>query len=186
MGEALVEAHTAVELDPGSTSARRSLGMSYYYARRWDQAIYHFERAITMDPTAEETTRILGLTLAVAGRLDDAIRILRETAAMPDAGTYSRASLGYALARAGQRDEARAIYDDLAASVAAGNYVSPVAFATILIGLGDLDGVMDWAERALDDRRGWLVYLRVNPLLDPMRGHPRFEALVKRMMLPGA
>jgi len=186
MGEALVEAHTAVELDPGSTSARRSLGMNYYYARRWDQAIYHFERAITMDPTAEETYRSLGLTLAVAGRLDDAIRILRDTTEMPEAGTYTRGSLAYALARAGRIDEARAIYDDLAASVAAGDYVSPVAFATILIGLGDLEGVMDWAERALDDRRGWLVYLRVNPLLDPMRGHPRFETLVRRMMLPGA
>jgi tetratricopeptide (TPR) repeat protein len=158
--------------------------MGYYYARRWDQAVYHFERGIAMNPTAEETYRILGLTLAVAGRLDEAIRILRDTAAMPDAGTYSRASLGYALARAGQRDEARAIYDDLAASTSAGRYVSPVAFATILIGLGDIEGALDWAERAMDDRRGWLMYLGVNPLLDPMRGHPRFESLVQRMRGP--
>jgi serine/threonine-protein kinase len=181
MGEALVEAHTAVELDAGSTSARRSLATVYYYARRWDQAIYHFERGIAMNPTAEETYRMLGLTLAVAGRLGDAIPVLRETAAMPEAGTYTRASLGYALARAGQRDEAQAIYDDLAASTAAGRYVSPVAFATILLGLGDVERALDWTELAMDDRRGWLVYLGVNPVLDPMRGHPRFEQLVQRM-----
>jgi serine/threonine-protein kinase len=184
VGEALLEAHTAVELDAGSTSARRSLATCYYYARRWDQAVYFFERAIALNPTAEETYRMLGLTLAVAGRLDDAIQVLRETAAMPDAGTYTRASFGYALARAGQRDEAQAIYDDLLASTAAGRYVSPVAFATILLGIGDVEGALDWTERAMDDRRGWLVYLDVNPVLDPMRGHPRFEALVRRMRPP--
>ena len=182
--EALVEGHTAVELDAASASARRSLGACYYYARRWDQAAYHFERGLTMNPNAEETYRMWGLTLAVAGRLDEAVQMLRETDALPASGTYTHASLAYALGRAGRRDEAQAIYDDLAASVAAGRYVSPVAFATILIGLGDAEGALDWIERAYDDRRGWLVYLNVNPILDPLRGHPRFEALVQRMRLP--
>ena len=137
-----------------------------------------------MNPNAEETYRTWGLTLAVAGRLDEAIGMLRETAAMPGAGTYTQASLGYALARSGQDAEARSIYDALAARVATGGYVSPVAFATILIGLGDLEGAIDWTERAFEDRRGWLVYLGVNALLDPLRGHPRFDALVRRMHLP--
>jgi eukaryotic-like serine/threonine-protein kinase len=183
VGEALVEGHTAVELDPGSVSARRSLATCYYYARRWDQAIYHFERGIAMNPTAEETYRQWGLTLAVAGRLDEAIAMLQETAAMSEAGTYTQASLGYALARAGRRAEAQAIHDQLAARVAAGGYVSPVAFATIALGLGDLDSALDWMERSIDDRRGWVTYLNVNPILDPLRGNPRFDVLVRRMRL---
>jgi len=36
---------------------------------------------------------------------------------------------------------------------------------------------------AYEERRGWLAYLKVNPLLDPLRGEPRFEALVKKMRL---
>ena len=183
-GEALVEGHTAVELDAASASARRSLATCYYYAKRWDQATYHFERGIAMNPNAEETYRMWGLTLAVAGRLDEAVQILTETDQMPAAGTYTRASFGYALARSGRRTEAQAIHDDLAARVAEGQYVSPVAFATILIGLGDADGALDWMERAYDDRRGWMVYLNVNPILDPLRGDPRFAALVERMRLP--
>ena len=184
LGEALVEAHTAVELDAGSTSARRSLGTCYYYARRWDQAVYHFERSITMNPNAEETYRMWGLTLAVAGRLDEAIAMLEETASMPEAGTYTQASLGYAFGRAGRGAEARAIHDMLLARVAKGEYVSPVAFATILLGIGDIEGAIGWTERAFEDRRGWLVYLGVNPVVDPMRGHPRFEALVERVRHP--
>jgi tetratricopeptide (TPR) repeat protein len=179
-GDAIVEAHTAVELDPGSMSARRSLAWQYYYARRWDQARFHLDRALAMNPTAEETYRELGLILAVSGDFTEAERVLREAAAMTEAGTYTRATLGYALARAGQVEEARQILAALLAE-RAGAYVSPVAFATILIGLGEITQALDWTETAFGERRGWMAYMRVNPVMDPMRGDPRFEALVKKM-----
>jgi len=136
-----------------------------------------------MNPNAEETYRILGLTLALEGQLDEALRLLRETVAMPDAGAYSRATLAYVLGRMGQGAEAQAILAELEAR-AATEYISPVAFATIFIGLADYDRALDWTEKAVDARRGWVAYLNVNPILDPMRGHPKFEMLVKRMQLP--
>ena len=37
--------------------------------------------------------------------------------------------------------------------------------------------------RAYAERRGWLAYLRVNPLVDPLRGQPRFEALLEKLRL---
>lgn len=178
--EALVEGHTTVELDPGSASARRALGWQYYYARRYDQARFHLERALAMAPTAEETHRVLGHLLAVEGHLDDAERILREAVTMPESGSYTRASLGFALGRAGKRAAAREILDALSEQSRDG-YVSPVAFATVLLGLGEVEEALDWAEAAFRERRGWLCYLRVNPLMDSMRGHPRFQALVERM-----
>ncbi len=184
LGEALIEGHTAVELDPGSASARRSLGAAYFYARRYDQARYHFERAIAMDPNSEEAYRMFGLTLAVAGQSAEATQVLREAVAMPGAGSYTRACLGYALARDGREPEARQMLDELSAE-ATRQYVSPVAFATLLLGLGEHDRALDWAQRAMEERRGWLVYLNVNPMFDPLRGHPRFEELVRRMRLPG-
>jgi serine/threonine-protein kinase len=180
--EALVEGHTAVELDPGSVSARRSLAWAYFYARRYEQARYHLDRAITMNPNAEETFRVLGLTLGLDGAYDEAVRVLEEAQLLPESGTYTQATLGYVLARMGREAESRAILARLETH-AQHEYVSPVAFATLLLGLGDVDGAMDWAERARADRRGWLAYLKVNPLLDPMRGHPRFEALVRQMRL---
>jgi serine/threonine-protein kinase len=181
-GDSLVEGHTAVELDAGSVSARRSLGWAYFYARRFDQARYHLERAIAMNPTAEETFRTLGLVLSMDGNAEEAIRVLAEAVTMPDAGTYTRATLGCALARAGHHADARRILAELEAR-AEREYVSPVAFATVHLGFGDAERTLDWAERALAERRGWLAYVRVNPLMDPMRGHPRFDALVQRMRL---
>jgi len=181
-GDALVEAHTAIELDPGSISARRSLAWNYYYARRYDQARYHLDRAIEMNPNAEETYRVLGLTLAIEGDVEEAVRVLREAVTMAGSGTYTMATLGFALARAGRKEEATRLLAELEERSEI-EYVSPAAFATTLIGLGQIERALDWAEHSLEDRRGWLAYLRVNPLLDPMRGHRRFEALVERMRL---
>ena len=184
-GDSLVEAHTAVELDPGSISARRSLAWNYYYARRYDQTRYHLERAIEMNPNAEENYRVLGLTLAIEGELDEAVKVLSEAVTMEGSGSYTRATLGFALARAGRTAEAMEVLAHLEARAEC-EYVSPAAFATTLIGLGQVERALDWAEHSLEDRRGWLAYLRVNPLLDPLRGHPRFDALVERMRLKPA
>ena len=180
LDEALVEGHTAQELDPTSISVRRTLGWLYYYARRYEQCRYHLARAVAMNPAAEETYRVLGLALAVEGQLDEAERVLRDAVSMHGAGTYTTATLGFALARAGKRQEAEAMLSELEARRAR-EYVSPVALATLHIGLGQIELALDWAERAYEERRGWLAYLDTNPLLDPLRGHPRFEALAERM-----
>lgn len=180
--QALVEGLTAVELDPGSVAARRAVAWTYIYGRRYDQARLQLERAIAMNPTAEETYREMGVAASLEGDHEDAIRVLRDAVQMPEAGSYTRAWLAYALARAGQEAEARAILRSLEEQRSQG-YVSPVAFATIHLGLGEAELAIDWAERAYEERRGWLAYVRVNPVMDPMRGHPRFEALVAKMKL---
>ena len=181
--EAVIEGHTAQELDPISVSVRRSLGWLYLYARRYEQARYHLERAITMQPAAEETYRVLGLSLALDGRVGDAERVLRQAMDLPAAGSYTLATLGYALGIQGKTQDAERIVGELESRARRG-YVSPVAFATAHLGLDARDHALDWVERALEDRRGWLAYLSVNPLLDPLRGLPRFDRLVRQMELP--
>ena len=65
-------------------------------------------------------------------------------------------------------------------------YVSPAAISAVHIGLAEYDAALDWAERAHGERRGWMAYLAVNPIFDPVRGEPRFLALVEAMRLPRA
>ncbi|OGU08233.1 MAG: hypothetical protein A2W29_04635, partial [Gemmatimonadetes bacterium RBG_16_66_8] len=180
--EALIEGHTALELDPASVSGRRGMGWNYYYARRWDQAIYHLSRGIEMNPTAEESYRVLGLAHGLAGDLPTAERVLREARELPGAGPYSVSALGWVLARAGKAAEARSLLAELEASAGRG-YVSAVAFAVLSLGLEEYEKALDWTERAYEERRGWLVYLNVHPLLDPVREKPRFRELVRKMKL---
>jgi serine/threonine-protein kinase len=182
LDEALVESHTAQELDPASVSIRRSVGWMYYYARRYDQARYHLSRALAMNPAAEETYRVLGLALAKQEEWGEAERVIRHGLSLPGAGTYSAATLGYVLARSGRRAAAEALLADLEAR-ARRDYVSPVAFATLFLGLGDAARALDWADQAFQERRGWLAYFKVNPLVDPLRTEPRFQALLRRLGL---
>ncbi len=179
---ALLEAHTALELDPASVSIRRAVGWLCHYARRYDTAHDHLARATEMDPTAVETCRILAQNFAMQGRLEEAERIFRETLLLPTAGAYTKAGLGWLLGRVGRRAEAEQLLEELETAAREG-YVSPVPFAMLHIGLGNLDRALDWAERAYEERRGWLAYLKVNPMLDPLRNEPRFHALVAKMWL---
>ena len=179
---ALLEAHTALELDPASVSIRRAVGWVYYYARRYDRAREHLSRAIEMNPMAVESYRMLGSAMALQGEVADAERVLREALALEGAAAYSQATLGWLLARSGRRDEAEATLRKLEAARERG-YVSAVAFAILHIGLGNLSSALDWAERAYDERRGWLAYVNVNPIFDPLRNEPRFAALVRKMGL---
>jgi len=179
---ALLEGHTALELDPASVSARRGVGWMCHYARRYDLARDHLARAIEMNPMAVESYRILGTTLGMEGKFVEAERVLRDGLRLEEAGAYTKATLGWVLARAGNRAEAERSLHELE-TVARASYVSPVAFAILHVGLGNVDSALRWAERAYDEKRGWLVYFKVNPMLDPLRQEPRFAALLRKMQL---
>jgi len=179
--DALLESHTAQENDPSSVSVRRSLGYCYLYARKFEQARYHLDRAIAMNPTAEESYRILGLILTFQKQFPAAERVLREALDLaPEGGTYTKVTLGYALAAAGDPSYAQQIAAELEEKIKS-EYVSPVELAIVYIALGDKEKALDWTSRAVDERRGWAAYLRVHPILDPLRAEPRFDALVQRM-----
>src|SRR6266446_3552179 len=181
LDETLAEAHMAQENDPSSVSVRRSLGYTYLYARKYDQARYHLDRAIAMNPTAEESFRILGLILTLQKQFPAAERVLREALALaPEYGTMTKATLGYSLAAAGDPAYAKQMAMELEEKMKS-DYVSPVEHAIVQIALGDKERALDWTERAIDERRGWAAYLRVHPIADPLRGEPRFHALVKKM-----
>jgi eukaryotic-like serine/threonine-protein kinase len=185
LDEAVIEAHTSQELDPASVSIRRSLGYTYIYARRFDQARYHLTRALAMNPTAEDTYRVLGLALTLRGDYDEAVRTLREAVAFPGSATYSATTLAYALARGGDASHAKDLVGTLEEKMRS-DYVSPVELATLHIALGNHDDALDWMDRAFEERRGWMAYLDVHPIVDPVRAHPRFGELITKLGLPSA
>ncbi len=57
------------------------------------------------------------------------------------------------------------------------------SIATTYAALGEKDQALDWLERAYEARLGILVYVKVEPLLYPLHGEPRFQALLKKMGL---
>ena len=180
--EAISEGRIAIELDPASVSIRRSVGWLHYYARQYDAALDHLRRAFTMNPTSEETHRQLGLVYLQKGMYDEAGGAFKEALANSENDALALAGLGHVAARRGREDEARAVLDELH-NRARTRYISPVAQAGLYVTLGDADAAFDWLERAYRDRRGWLAYLKIEPMLDGVRSDPRFLRLLERMRL---
>jgi serine/threonine-protein kinase len=180
--EAISEARQAVALDPASISIRRSLGWVYYYARDADAAIDHIRKAVIANPTQQETHYILGQALLLKRNYPQARSAFQEAAGPDGAHTNALAALGRVAALEGKVEEARGILDQLYRR-AKERYVSPVDFAKLHNELGDTGQAFYWMDRAFEDRRGWLVYLNVEPALDNLRSDPRFKELLKRMRL---
>jgi hypothetical protein len=63
---------------------------------------------------------------------------------------------------------------------------APFGLIWAYAGLGDRDRAFAVLERAYEMRVDRMVWLNVDPLLDPLRSDPRFTDLVRRMGLPGA
>jgi len=179
---ALAEGRLAIELDPGSVSIRRSMGWLLYYARRPEEALEQLRRALAMNPTAEENHRLLGLAYLQLRMFDEAAAALREAIALSESPALATAGLGAVAATRGRIDEAHAVLEGLAAT-ARQRYVSPVAFAMVHTALGEADAAFEWLEHAYTERRGWLAYLKVEPMLDPLRGDSRFLRLLERVRL---
>jgi Flp pilus assembly protein TadD len=158
------------------------MGWLHYYARRPGEALEHLRRALAMNPTAEENHRLLGLAYLQLGLHDESAAAFREAVASSESPALATAGLGLVAVARKRPTEGRGILDGLYAE-SRERYVTPVAFVMLHAGLGEVDRAFEWLDQAVEDRRGWLAYLKVEPLLDPLRGDPRFGRLMERMRL---
>ena len=84
------------------------------------------------------------------------------------------------MARANRRREARAILDNLSRADTA--TYEPLAI--VYIALNDTGRAVDAVAKAIERREGPAKWLGVNPLFDPVRDHPQFQAALARLALP--
>jgi adenylate cyclase len=92
-------------------------------------------------------------------------------------------SLGYAYARIGQKDKAMETLNELN-QLASRRFVSPYHQALVYLGLRENSQAIDWLEKAYEGRSPWLTWLKVEPMFDPLRSDPRFQALYQKMNFP--
>jgi pentatricopeptide repeat protein len=91
--------------------------------------------------------------------------------------------LGNAYARAGRVSEAREVLRELKQRFAEGD-IGAYEIAFIHAALGEREQAFEWLERAYEVRDRGLLYLKVDPALDPLRSDRRFHELVRRMNFP--
>jgi eukaryotic-like serine/threonine-protein kinase len=164
-------------LDPTRVMPHAVLGWLYHKERDFGGAIRELER--TLARTTEDPTVYLwyGQALESAGRLDEAVQALERSAILGDSGAIYVAALARAHALRGENETA----GRLMAHVERSRTVPAYEVAKIHLALDDRASAIDWLERAFRDRTHSMVFLRVDPQLDPLRGEPAFEDLVRRV-----
>jgi serine/threonine-protein kinase len=183
--EAEREARRAWELEPLSLVINQQICQTFYYAGRFEETAEVSRKVLAMDPGFPLAHYWLGVARAAQERYDEAIAEYEAFALGVGGSTRALALVGNARARAGDHAGARQVLQELAAT-AVRRHVPSYHRALVHIGLGERDLAFAWLEKAYDERSDQLAYLGIEPLFDPLRSDPRFDALVRRLELPYA
>lgn len=170
----------AQELEPLSLFITLSHAWAYYFARQYDRAMEQGRKTLDMDPNFGFAYWHRGMACIQQKKFDDAVTALRKAIGLSGPATTFISYLGYANARLGKEREARQMIAQLE-RVSKRQYVSSYFIAMIHLGLGDLDQTFEWLEKAYEERSGFLAFIRVEPMLDALRGDARFKALAEKI-----
>jgi TolB-like protein/DNA-binding winged helix-turn-helix (wHTH) protein/tetratricopeptide (TPR) repeat protein len=169
---ALEEARAAAHLDPLVPATGIAIGMVYFFQRRYDDALAHWQNLAKLHPDALMIHHAIGWAWEAKGEYDKASHEFNLVAARyPD---FMQEEFLLLAALSGRKQEARTGLRKLERT-APDHYF---AFAIVEGHLGDRDQAFAWLERAWQQRTCWM--LKVHPFLDPLRGDPRYAALLKR------
>jgi serine/threonine-protein kinase len=86
-----------------------------------------------------------------------------------------------ALACAGRTSQVRVLRDSMVAAAERGGSVSASGVALTFAMTGETEAALRWFARAVEAREYSLVFARVDPMWDSLRGDPRFTALLERI-----
>jgi TolB-like protein/DNA-binding winged helix-turn-helix (wHTH) protein len=120
---------------------------------------------------------VLGQVYLTQQRTDDAIAAFRRAGDLDARWSWG---LGQGLAAAGKLDEARALAKQLESRA----HPDAWAIAEVYCATGDLEQAAEWIERGYEARRDWIPWIKANTFFAPLRDHPRFREVVRRLDLP--
>ncbi len=180
MDEAVAEIRRAEQLDPLSLPILATRGWILYLARRYDEARETLRKALELDRDFVLAHRRLGQVYEAGEMFAEARREYERCLELAPGDLETLSALGHAYAAGGEPDRAREIIARLVDS-AKSRYVPSYLIAVIQIGLNDADAAFMWLERAFAERYGFLAYLNVSPVFDPLRQDERLRDLAARV-----
>ena len=177
--EALEAYRKGAELDPVSPLITSGVAGVLYFTRRFDEAIEQARKALDIDPSLPPAIFVLGLAYAAKGMYREALAEFEKYPPGPRRDAY----LAYLRARLGERNQALQMLDQLK-GLSKERYVPAFSFAVIYLGLGEKDQAFAWLEKAYEDRSSLILFLKGDPIWDPLRSDLRFADLLRRIGLP--
>jgi len=172
----LAAVHRAVTLDPLNPRSHYLLGLTLFLARRYDEALAAHAEAITLDSNHTAVYALRGLAYYELGNLESA------RASCETKPTYwaSQLCLAVTYDKLGRRADAEAELAKIKAAGDGGAY----SYAAIYAQWGGTAKALEWLETAMRLHNPRLQYAKTDPLMDPLRKEPRFQAIERDLKFP--
>ena len=162
-----------LELEPLSIIMNRLYGDVLLCAKRYDEALTQFTKTLELDPTFPTTYLSLSALYQATGKYAESVESYAkyqdlsgksQTAKLARESFVAKGWQGYLQEMTGaHRPEG----------------VSPYTAATFLVQLGDKDQAFGEMNKAFAERDALLLYIKIDPRVDPLRSDPRFQELLR-------
>lgn len=178
---AIAEGHKAVALDPVSPLVSWALEFDFYWARRYDEAIAQAHKTLELDPNFVRSYTTLGDSYMQKGMYEQAfdwylkganlagrtaeVTAWKEAYATEGVSGYYRKRVELEIANS-EHDLSRQ---------------SLITVAVFYARLGEKEKLLEWLQKAAEERPYGMVFLKIEPAFDNMRSDPRFVELMKRV-----
>jgi tetratricopeptide (TPR) repeat protein len=181
---ALREVTRAVDLDPLAVLPLYAYGLVLAGARMFEQAAQRIEKGLEQHPTAFILHRVLGIAYFGLGKHQDAIAALEKGMVLSNRHPWLASELGAVYAAVGREGEADMLHSEILARCKS-SHVSAITLAVIPLALGRIDEGLDFLDAAYESREPLLIVVPRWPTFDPLREHPRYHDLLRRLRLVG-
>jgi serine/threonine-protein kinase len=181
--EAIAEDRKALVLDPYSLLINWNAIGTLVMAHRFDAALVQAHRALTVDPNAAAVHGSFLRIYENLHRYQDALDVRQKFLPEAFGGKKLTADMQDGFTRLGPKGYWQPLLEFVQKQGANGQGVA-ISLAYIHTQLGNKQKALDELERAYAERSGDMLYMKVEPGLDPLHGEPRFEALVRRVGVP--
>jgi len=178
--EAVEKAQLSIELDPFNPLWHYYFGLVLQGARRYADSIKTLKRAIELAPTSAVYYHQLGLAYLFNKMYDQAIAVFNNEIALTGRHLWPLSALSTVYWDLGKFEESEVLLQEILAR-SKQEYVQSTIPATVYGKQGRMDEAFKLLDQAYDERDGLLFVARYHPLIDPLRGDPRFAAFLKKM-----
>ena len=179
--EALAESKKELALDPLNARLNLNAGWILYGARRYEQALTHFQQMIAAGVYVPGSYSWLAQIYEAQGRYEQAVEMdLRYRSLSRAAPQTTIDAFQAAYTTSGWEGYWQKVLEQRKV-VAARRYVEPYGFATLYARLGEKEQAMQWLEKAYLERSMFMTRLARDPGFDGLRAEPRFQDLIRRL-----
>ena len=182
--EAIAQKERGMQLDPFFPGTNLHYGTVLFFSRQYDRAAAQLAKTLDLYPDNAAAHEYFGDVCAKRGMAHEAIThwcsALNLNGRSEDARvleqTFKAAGFDAAVRTLGERQ-----LEELDAKRARGEYVAAAHYVFVHIKRGKLEDALALLPKMAEEPDWFALQMRVNPILDPLRSDPRFEALLSQV-----